>query len=230
MRRYPSEEKMSKREQLLDKIRKSKTKKDKFILWLEQYDLLFKKSESWDSIINELSKKRKPTNKELFEYFKSIRIEAREKKAKKESDDGTKYKKGHEFEKKVARWAKRYFGADEVKTNIYVNGITKRPYEVDVYVRRRVGFLGRRVENIWVECKNRKASIKRTDIFKLVESARDVNKAYDAGREDEYFDRLIFVSVSRFDVDALSYAKEKDIACFHYKNNKYELENNVNWI
>ena len=121
----------SKRRELLDEIRKSKTRKEKFIRWLEKYDLLFKRSMSWDDIIDKLSIKKKPTNKDLVEYIKGIRTDTMEKKAeekeKEEKESG--HKKGHGFEKKVARWAKRYFENDTVETNILVNGLTaKRPY------------------------------------------------------------------------------------------------------
>jgi len=213
---FGSDKKKSKREELLDEIRRSKTRKEKFIQWLERYDPLFKKSMSWDDIIDKLLTKRKPTNKDLIEYIKSIRTEVRENKAKqKELEKKSRYKKGHGFEKKVARWAKRYFESDTVETNILVNGIVKREYEVDVHVSKERGFLsgGR---DIWIECKNRKSSIKRDDVIKLVGKAEDVENACDKGREDFYFDKLAIVSTSKFDSDALLLAENKEVACFHY--------------
>ena len=84
--------------------------------------------------------------------------------------------------------------------------------------------------DIWIECKDRKSSIKRTDIFKLVSSAEDVENACDEGIEEFYFDYLAIVSTSRFDSDALSYAEDSDVACFHYTKGKYELKNDVEWI
>ena len=141
----------------------------------------------------------------------------------------TAHKKGHDFEKKVAKWAKEYFSADKVETNILMNGNTvKRPYEIDVYVHRTVLLLFG--EDIWIECKNIKSSIKRTHIFKLLSSAKDIEDARDAGREKFYFDKLAFVSTSKFDVDALSYAEDNDIACFHYDGKKYELKNEPDWL
>ncbi|MCK4348701.1 MAG: hypothetical protein KAW47_08800 [Thermoplasmatales archaeon] len=140
----------------------------------------------------------------------------------------TAHKKGHDFEKKVAKWAKRYFNAGEVKTNILMNGLrVKRPYEIDVHVHRK-RFLSE--ANIWIECKDISSSIKRTHIFKLKSSAEDIEDAYNVDREDFYFDRLAFVSTSKFDVDALSYADDNDIACFHYDGKKYELKNQPSWL
>ena len=51
-------------------------------------------------------------------------------------------KRGHKFEKRVARWAKRYFDAEKVETNILMNGLrVKRPYEIDVHVYWESGLL-----------------------------------------------------------------------------------------
>lgn len=140
----------------------------------------------------------------------------------------TAHKKGHDFEKKVAKWAKRYFNAGEVKTNILMNGLrVKRPYEIDVHVHRK-RFLSE--ANIWIECKDISSSIKRTHIFKLKSSAEDIEDAYNVDREDFYFDRIAFVSTSKFDADALSYADDNDIACFHYDGKKYEPKNQPSWL
>jgi hypothetical protein len=147
-----------------------------------------------------------------------------------EKNEGKKstHNKGHDFEKKVAKWAKRYFDATEVQTNILVNGLrVKRPYEVDVHVYKKK-LLSQ--SDIWVECKDISSSIRRTHIFKLLSSAQDVEDAHHEGREEFYFDRLVFVSSSNFDTDALSYADENDIACFHYDGKKYVLKNNPSWV
>ncbi|PKP58127.1 MAG: hypothetical protein CVT88_07860 [Candidatus Altiarchaeales archaeon HGW-Altiarchaeales-1] len=145
--------------------------------------------------------------------------------------------KGHTFEKEVvAPWAKKYFKG-YVETNIFKNGLSvKRPYEVDVHVTSRKkgirGILLKDTNDIWIECKNRESSIKRTDIMKLVSAAEDVEAAFEEGREDFYLEKLVFVSVSKYDSDALSYAEEKNVACFQYKNEKvpFKLLNKVDWI
>jgi len=145
----------------------------------------------------------------------------------------TAHKKGHDFEKKVSRWATKYFKADEIYTNILLNGLrVKRPYEIDVYVIKK-GFLGGLLGNsinIMIECKNLKSSIKRTHIFKQISTAQDINEAYNNGRESNYFDYLAFVSASKFDIDALHYAQDNDIACFYYDGKKYELKTIPSWI
>lgn len=144
------------------------------------------------------------------------------KKKEKKTGKETAHKKGHDFEKKVAKWAKEFFSADKVETNILMNGNNvKRPYEIDVHVHK-AGLLTS--EDIWIECKNIKSSIKRTHMFKLLSSANDIKDACEAGREKFYFDKLVFVSTSNFDVDALSYAAENNIACFHYDGENMELK------
>jgi len=97
----------------------------------------------------------------------------------------------------------------------------KRPYEIDVHVHK-TGLLTS--EDILIECKNIKSSIKRAHMFKLLSSANDIKDAYEAGREKFYFDKLVFVSTSNFDVDALSYAAANNIACFHYDGKNMELK------
>ena len=144
------------------------------------------------------------------------------KKKEKKTGKETAHKKGHDFEKKAAKWAKEFFSADKVETNILMNGNkVKRPYEIDVHVHK-TGLLTS--EDILIECKNIKSSIKRTHMFKLLSSANDIKDACEAGREKFYFDKLVFVSTSNFDVDALSYAADNNIACFHYDGKNMELK------
>lgn len=144
------------------------------------------------------------------------------KKKEKKTGKETAHKKGHDFEKKVANWAKEFFSADKVETNILMNGNeVKRPYEIDVHVHK-TGLLTS--DDILIECKNIKSSIKRTHMFKLLSSANDIKDAYEAGREKFYFDKLVFVSTSNFDVDALSCAAANNIACFHYDGKNMELK------
>ena len=142
-------------------------------------------------------------------------------------------KKGHEFEKKVARWAKRYFDADLVETNILMNGLrVKRPYEIDVHVYWESGLLFKEEHDLWIECKDMKSSVKRTHIFKLIESAKDIEDACKEGREDFYFDHLAIATTSRFDQDALAYATDHEIACIVYDGKRFRIvnEDKINWL
>ncbi len=100
-----------------------------------------------------------------------------------------------------------------------------RPFEIDIVGLKKVSsLLVTETEIFWIECKDRKATIKRTDIFKFWESATDVKKAVPSftwsGLSKEQvkmnWDHLIFVSTSTFDADALNFAKEDKIACYYY--------------
>jgi len=137
--------------------------------------------------------------------------------------------KGHEFEKIVAKWAKRYFKADKVKLNHLRRGYkAKRPYEIDVWVYKEGGFLSGGWD-IWIECKNIKSSIKRDHIMKLFSKIKDVNDAVDEGlsKEGRTFDYGVIVTTSRFDIDALEWATDNEIACFRYENGRFIKENDV---
>ena len=140
--------------------------------------------------------------------------------------------KGREFEKIVAKWAKSYFNADMVKLNHLRRGYrTKRPYEIDVWVHKERGILSDEF-NIWIECKNVKGSIKRDTVMKLVSKMKDVNDAVEEGlsKEGRTFDYGVIVTTSRFDIDALEWATDYDIACFRYENGRFIKENEVDWI
>ena len=133
--------------------------------------------------------------------------------------------KGQAFEEKVARWVKKQFEAKVVKRNQLFKGKTAvRPFEVDIVGWRKSGVV------FWVECKDRQASIKRTDIFKLWESASDVKKTTSLRigpvlfeeKGGEEWDYLVFVSTSKFDPDAVNFAKEHNIACYCYDGKTFQ--------
>lgn len=142
--------------------------------------------------------------------------------------------KGHGFEKKVATWAKRFFKASEWKTNMLFRGKTGvRPYEIDVWLKIKGGLL---VSDkiLFIECKDRAASIKRADITKFLASAEDIKTAISVdlifGTSDKgYWNGLVFVSTSKFDVDALSFGKKNKIGCYYYDGRKFIEENKVSF-
>ena len=140
--------------------------------------------------------------------------------------------KGHGFEKKVATWAKRFFKASEVKTNVQFQGKTAvRPYEIDVWVKRKGGFL-ESSKILLIECKDRAGSIKRADITKFLASAKDIKAAVSVDlvfgtSDDRYWDSLAMVSTSEFDTDALRVAKENKMGCYYYDGKKYIERNKV---
>lgn len=156
------------------------------------------------------------------------------KERKKKAKHSTANLKGHDFEKKVAKWAEKYFNAKVVKTNIYRRGYTqvKHAYEIDVYVKRK-GFLGlTEGSDIWIECKTLNTNINRNVVINLIGKMDDVNKACEMGisKEDIDFEHGVIVSTSPFDIGALGYASDKDIACFQHEKRKYVLKNTVSWL
>jgi len=136
---------------------------------------------------------------------------------------------GKEFEEKVADWArsgglKSILGTDLddwkvdlVDMNVLVNGVSvKRPYEVDVCVTMTGPLnivLQKPIASVWIECKDRRSSIKRADIAKLDASASDVIEANRAGRERQEFNSWVIVSTSPFDSDAVRFATQRNINC-----------------
>lgn len=142
---------------------------------------------------------------------------------------GTARKNGKAFEAKVARWAKKQFDAAEVKRNQLFKGKTAvRPFEVDIVLWTRGPFLASG-DVIWIECKDRKESIKRADIFKFLESARDVKRTVAlvfvkplTDKTGEDWDYLIMVSTAKFDVDAIGFAKQSKVACYYYDGRTFQ--------
>ena len=137
--------------------------------------------------------------------------------------------KGEAFEKKVARWAKRKFNAAGVEMNQLFKGKTAvRPFQIDIVIRVKDDRV------LWIECKDRKASIKRTEIFKLWDSASDVKKALPSfvwsSSEEQIkmnWSYLVFVSTSHFDHDALNFARERNIGCYEYDGKTFQEKNKL---
>jgi len=217
----------SEKERLLEKIRDSRyVKKSDFIYWLSQNRVIYNRSTSWDELIHDLKDSKKIGIRKLENYLKSRIEEDRKAKleSKKRQSEKLKdvLKKGGEFEKIVARWAKRKFQAEKTKTNELVSGRTsKRPYEIDVHLFISGGFW-KNDSHMWIECKNRKSSIKRNDMHHFRGKAEDIKDAFESDVEDFCFDELVYVSTSKFDGDALGYAKEYEIQCFQYIDGKFK--------
>ena len=135
---------------------------------------------------------------------------------------------GKDFERRVEAWLKKRCKASNSKVRHRVNGLSvKFPYEIDVWInisRRTLKIFGEDID-VWVECKARKAAIKRKDVAYLVGKARDVYQAVLKGRERLYFNRLMIVSMSRFDSDAIELANQQGVSCYRYDGKSYIHEN-----
>lgn len=136
---------------------------------------------------------------------------------------------GMELEKKVEAWAKNRFKASKTVIRYQASGLSvKRPYDVDVWVRISRGLFRDDID-LWIECKDRNASIKRKDISDLVSKAKDVFEDANVGKQDFWFDTLMFVSTSRYDTDAIVLADQEGVACVFYDGKTYVLQNNWEW-
>jgi hypothetical protein len=73
----------------------------------------------------------------------------------------------------------------------------------------------RSTRHVWVECKDRKTSIKRVDVVKLAAAVEDAGEI----EEPKWVpSATYFVSTSGFDHDALEMAQAKGITCFKSKD------------
>jgi hypothetical protein len=136
---------------------------------------------------------------------------------------------GIELEKKVEAWAKKRFRPSKTTVRLQASGLSvKRPYDVDVWVCIPRGWFKDEID-LWIECKDRSASIKRKDISELISKAKDVFEAAKAGRQDLWFNRLMFVATSRYDYDAIALAVQEGVACIYYDGKAYSLQSDWDW-
>jgi len=143
----------------------------------------------------------------------------------------TAYGKGRKFEDQVAAWARGKFKADFAKTDWARGAVCPRGHQVDIHVQKRKGPFGAFSHDSWIECKGMKETVKKTHIDKLVSDAKDAYKAYEKGGEELYYDGLMLVSKSLFDIAALRYADEYDVWCIYFDGKTYREQNHPkNWL
>lgn len=188
-----------------------------------------------------LSKYQKPTSGNKRELVKRIlpliktakRVSVQRAKASVKTQTQAKgkkadYEKGRRFEDQVAAWAKRTFKTDFAKPDWVRGAVGVRPHQVDVHVQKKRGL---NYDDIWIECKDMKETIKRTHIYKLVNDAQMVYKAFRKDVENFYFNGLMVVSTSKFDIDALNYANEYGVLCVYFDGKTYKRQNEPrNWL
>ena len=121
------------------------------------------------------------------------------------------YESGIKLENRTARWLTSQFKYNCKKRDFARGKISKRPYEVDIHGIKEGLFKRFSRTHLWVECKAYK--VKRTNVTKLVESARDVEDAKDADIEKWSANLLMLVSNKGFDVDAIGMANKYKIYC-----------------
>ena len=72
----------------------------------------------------------------------------------------------------------------------------------------------------WVECKNQKSNVKRHQVQKLISSVRDVRALEESKWQPK---RVLLVSGTDFDADALNFAREYGVTCYRRKPEGFEL-------
>ena len=85
-----------------------------------------------------------------------------------------------------------------------------------------LGLYGRSKTKVhaWVECKNQKSNVKRHQIQKLISSVEDVRALEEPKWQPK---RVLFVSGTDFDADALNFAREYAVTCYRRKPEGFEL-------
>ena len=139
-------------------------------------------------------------------------------------------KKGHDFEKQVAAWAKKKYKCDIWIDQNAKGLIATRPHNVDVQLRiRKEGWIFSGYDDIWIECKFKSgnSSVKRDEVIKLINAAQDVSRYADkVASPDLYCNGLMFASNVRFDEDAINYANKFDVLCVQYESGQFVFKNN----
>lgn len=75
-------------------------------------------------------------------------------------------------------------------------------------------------ESAWVECKNRKNKTGLADMKKSIDELKAHNESKDKKRR---YVAHYFVSASGFTNEALAYAKDENVICYEYKQEKFEI-------
>ncbi|MFO8101938.1 MAG: hypothetical protein R6U37_07230 [Dehalococcoidia bacterium] len=133
------------------------------------------------------------------------------------------------FKQSTANWAERRLGAKTTDIHYKANGLAVTdPYEVDVWAH----FKGEGAQSdldVWLECRDVEEPVRKSDIMKFVQKGTDVFHAAHTGKQDFWFDRLILVSTSSFDVLALELADQVGVTCVSCDDTTYEFQSNPNW-
>lgn len=127
------------------------------------------------------------------------------------------YEKGINLEKRTAKWLASQFDYEYTLRDFARGKFSKRPYEVDIHGIKKE-LLGLSKTHLWVECKAFK--VKRVQVHKLVESAKDVKDLNGQGDGLQKWspNMLMFVSSEGFDTDAIGMANKYRIYCVHASN------------
>lgn len=118
------------------------------------------------------------------------------------------FERGKKLEDRVAAWLTKQ-GYKCSKRVLARGKIAARPYEVDIYATKGIVFK----HHLWVECKA--YTIKRVNVHKLIESARDVKDFNNDNSNIQKWapNMLMLASDKGFDVDAIKLADKYYIYC-----------------
>ena len=129
----------------------------------------------------------------------------------------------------IATWVKQHYNArmaavDHMATGLLVNV----RYNVDVWARINCEQFHTEYD-LWVEYREQNSSIKKQNIYSLVRKGIDVFYAARAHKRDFWFDRLMLVSSSPFDLSTISLAEEYGVICVLYDGTDFEVKTDIDW-
>ncbi len=133
------------------------------------------------------------------------------------------------FKENSASWAEKRLGAKTTDIHYHANGLmVSNPYEVDVWAHFK-GEGAQRDLDVWIECRDAQEPVRKKDIMKFVQKATDVFHAAHTDKQEFWFDRLILITTSAFDILALELADQVGVTCVSYDGTSYAFESNPNW-
>ena len=133
------------------------------------------------------------------------------------------------FKENSASWAEKHLGDKTTDIHYRANGsVVTNPYEVDVWAH----FKGEGAQSdldVWIECRDAEESVRKRDIMKFVQKATDVFHAAHTDKQDFWFDRLILIATTSFDILSLELADQVGVTCVTYDGTNYVFKSNPNW-
>ena len=136
---------------------------------------------------------------------------------------------GSSLENRVVEWAERHLGAKSTSIGYLANGLTaKRRYNVDVWAHLK-GDPFRPDLDLWIDCREENRPVTNKDVSEFVKKATDVFLAAHTDKQDFWFDRLMFISISPFSREVLELAEDYGVICVLYDRTSFLIQTDPYW-
>ncbi len=133
------------------------------------------------------------------------------------------------FKQSAATWAEKHLESKSTDIHTLAHGqVVTSPYEVDVCAHFK-GMGSQSDLDIWIECMDTDEIVKKNHIIRFVQKATDVFHAAHTDKQDFWFDRLILISKSAFDEEALASADQQGVACVFFDGTNFKFQSKANW-